>query len=174
MGANVPGRLSESFSIACELPHEPFGGLPVIFVSDMIQKGPCGVKPLTTDLMKYVQGELEEPYYKAVLNELDTFFSHRIQGCCSLSLSLLTKEERSKDSIHNNFHFHIYNGHTVTLDHIKLYELYNAETLKKGVAERRLWLEAPVICKTNRERYIVNYVRASVYAYETGNVVIRW
>ena len=103
MSANVLGRLLELFDIACECPYKPFGGLPVIFVGDMNHKGPCGAKILTADLMKYLQGDLEEPEYKAVFNESETnYFSHRSQGCCILNLSLwleLTEAERSKDSI---------------------------------------------------------------------------
>ena len=102
----------------------------------MNQKRPCGAKLVTAGLMKYVQGELEEQEYKAVLNDSDTnYLSHRSQGCHILSQSLwmeLTEAEGSKDSIHNHFLFHMYNGHTVTLDHLKMYQLYNAEALKKG------------------------------------------
>ena len=56
-----------------------------------------------------------------------------------------------------------------------MYELYNAETLKKDIdAERKLWLEAPVTCKTNREQHSISFVRAQAYAYATRNVVIHW
>ena len=63
VSATVLGRLSELFAIARECPHEPFGGLPVIFFGDMNQKGPCGAKLLNAGLMKYVHGKVEELEY---------------------------------------------------------------------------------------------------------------
>ncbi len=69
----------------------------------------------------------------------------------------------------------LYCGNIIGLESLKIYLLYNTETLQKDTPQERLrWLRAPVICKTNRERVTINFIRARKFAQATGTVVIRW
>ena len=163
VSTNVLACLSELFAMARECPSKPFGSLPVLFVGDLNQKGSCGGALMTADIMKYVQGQLEEPDSSAVLDDSEAdYCSDKSQGCCILIQSCwfeLTEAERSKDDLQNNLLHHMYIGKAVTLEHLKRYDFYNANTVKKAnSAETKLWLEAPVICKKNRERYTINFL----------------
>ena len=70
---------------------------------------------------------------------------------------------------------HLYNGKPVTPQHLKNYKLWSSSTLlDDDEKERLLWLNAPVICKTNRERHSISYLRAKQFAKATGTTIIKW
>ena len=126
-----------------ECPSKRFGALPVLLVGDLNQKGPCGGALMTADIMKYVQGQLEEPDSSAVLDDSEAnYCSDKSQGCRILIQSRwfeLTEAERSKDDLKNVLFHHMYIGKAVTLEHLKRYNFYNANTVKKdNTAEMKL------------------------------------
>ena len=87
----------------------------------------------------------------------------------------MTKAERSKDPFHNRVVDKMYDGQSLEPGDMKLYELYNKDTLEKDDPDERIkWAEAPVLCKTNRERCTLTHLRAVQFAKLTNRVVIRW
>ena len=99
-------------------------------------------------------------------------------GCNVLSKAKwfeLLEAERSKDEEHNNFLDSLYKGYVINLRELSRYKIFNKETIDKDdYYEKILWAIAPIIVKTNRERIILNYIRAIQFARSTNTFLVRW
>jgi hypothetical protein len=171
-------RLSKLFATARNRKDELFGGMPIMLVGDYNQKGPTGGGLATSHFLKYIT-EFDANTSNAVFIDSTTnYYSDRNDGCRILSQCRwfeLTEAERSQDREHNLLVDRLYNGIPVAADDLKIYQLWDAEALKKDDKEEMLsWLSCPVICKTNRERYTMTHVRAAEFARATSTIVVRW
>ena len=45
---------------------------------------------------------------------------------------------------------------------------------RDNYAEKMLWLKAPIIVKSNRERITLNYIRAQNFAKLFNTFLVRW
>ena len=156
-------RLSKLFAAAKQREDKPFGGIKVLLVGDFNQKGPCAGTLATRDIMNYTKLSEEQKTQETILDNgvfnhtSDTSIGCRILTNCRW-LELI-QAERSKDKKHNEMVNHLYNGKPVTPQHLKNYKLWSSSTLlDDNEKERLLWLNAPVICKTNREQHSISYL----------------
>ena len=167
-------QLSRLFGAARERPGEFFGGLSVLLVGDFNQKGPVGgVLGTKAILERFEKGkEIQSLVVDSKYHRQSDFGG----GCEILEQCKwieLTEAKRSDDDKQNALVDKMYEGKSILLDDLKIYKLWNKETLELDThEERKNWLEAPVIVKTNRERISVNFVRLKSFAEFHHTVVI--
>ena len=182
ISADKLARLSQLFAAVRNKKDEIFGGMPVLLVGDYNQKPPIGGILATADLMGHVtnaarnykcskttsSGKTKGRPIKS--NAIFADSSHSAASNSAIGSRILasakwlelTEAERSKDKEHNAFVDKLYEGKQISLDKdLKKYDLWDKETVEKdSVSERRKYLSAPVIVKTNREQFTMNILRA--------------
>ena len=132
-----------------------------------------------TALMKYAMMDVDANQSQSILNDTTSnYYSDSSVGCRLLAMSRwleLTQAERSKDPKHNAMVDRLYDGKPVCMDDMKNYDIWNVPMLEQDDKEEMcLWLNSPVICKTNQECHSLNYLRAKEYANAKNTVLIKW
>ena len=170
--------------------------MPFLLVSDYNQKPLIGGILATADLMGHVKNAARNCKYSKTMslgktkgrpiksNAIFADSSHSAASNSAIGSRILasakwlelTEAERSKDKEHNALVDKLYEGNQISLDKdLKKYDLWDKEIVKKDSgSKRRRYLSAPVIVKTNRERFTMNILRAHEFAKEHKTVVIKW
>ena len=177
---------------------EPFGGIPILLVGDLKQLPPVlAGSSLTQALFDIIavgkghksvsrQGKgkkkLAEPTIalpavdkgiklaKHKYNEL-----HPIRVGAELLTRArwmeLVKSERTDDTGHDQVLQKIYDKNLITTLDMQRYQLLSEDDFARPNSP---WLQASIICSTNREQYTLTHHAAKRFAAARGQVVYRW
>jgi hypothetical protein len=93
-----------------------------------------------------------------------------IELLTSAKLFHLTTQKRAQDPIHRKHIESIFRGEKFTFQMFNHYQELKGKEMQEGGA----FLEAPILCSTNRERHTINGVIAPIRASAKGVCVVRW
>ena len=177
---------------------EPFGGIPILLVGDFKQLPPVKAGLSLTQALfdliavdmghksasrqgkgkkKQAEPEIALPAtnngIKLAEHKYGEIHPNRI-GVKLLTQARwmeLVKSERTDDEEHDQNIQKLYGTNDMSVRDLEMYEL-----LSKGDFAHRdsPWLQASIICSTNRERYTLTHHAAKRFAAAKGRVVYRW
>jgi len=155
-----------------------FGGLPVLLLGDLGQMPPVKKQALHTAAInmailnhnKYIHQQ-QHTKNKSKYDQNHPF---------TIGTNIFTKAKwfefteqmRSTNATHTSFIKELYSRHPIrTQDIMANYQLLHQDDLTNS---NSVWLTAPTLVATNRERYTLTPIRAILYAKHHHQPVIRW
>jgi hypothetical protein len=177
---------------------EPFGGIPILLVGDLKQLPPVlAGKSLTQALFDIIavdrgdrsvsrqgKGKKKQAKPAIALPAIDKRIKlakhkyakiHPIRVGAELLTRArwmeLVKSERTDDAEHHQVLQTLYHTNIISTVDMELYPLLSREDFANPNSP---WLQASIICSTNRERYTLTHHAAKRFAAARGQVVYRW
>jgi len=178
-------KISHACQQALQVFDKDFGGLPVLLLGDLGQMPPVKKQALHTaaiTLAKPNYDRNDQDYHSphdtgsAPQNERRFDVNHPFTIGTRIFMKAkwfeFTEQMRSTNPIHTAFIGELYARHLIrTQNIIAKYQLLNKDDLSNPDS---VWLTAPVLVATNREKYTLTPIRAILYAKSCGKPVIRW
>jgi hypothetical protein len=177
---------------------EPFGGIPILLVGDFKQLPPVlagssltqalfdiiAVKRGDKSVSRQGKGKKKEAQPAIALPATDKGIKlakhkyHKIHPI-RVGAELLTqarwmelvKSERTDDAEHDKVLQKLYDDNYISTVDMQNYQLLSQDDF---ATPKSPWLQASIICSTNRERYTLTHHAAKRFAAARGQVVYRW
>jgi len=155
-----------------------FGGLPVLLLGDLGQMPPVKKQALHTSAINLAIWNRD--IYMHQQQQTENKSKYDQNHPFTIGTNIFTKarwfefkeQMRSTNAIHTSFIGELYSRHPIKTEDIKTkYQLLHQDDLTDC---NSVWLTAPVLVATNRERYTLTPIRAILYAKHHHQPVIRW
>jgi hypothetical protein len=177
---------------------EPFGGIPILLVGDLKQMPPVmagssltqavfdilAIKAGAKSVSRQGKGKKKQADPKIALPALDKgikLAKHRYskEHPIRVGAEILTqarwmelvKSERTADLEHDKVIEKLYDRNMISTLDLQQYQLLSEDDY---ALPNSPWLQASIICSTNRERYTLTHHAAKRFAAARGQVVYRW
>jgi hypothetical protein len=191
-------RLSHVCQQAKNSYDEPFGGIPILLVGDLKQLPPVlAGSSLTQALFDIIavergdksvsrqgRGKKKQAQPAVALPAVDKgmkLAKHRYSHVHPIRVGAelltrarwmeLVKSERTDDAEHDKVLKRLYDNSTISTVDMQMYDVLSAKDFARPNSP---WLQASIICSTNRERYTLTHHAAKRFAASRGQVVYRW